>query len=185
MSQAQTIELLDPHSKDLLHVLLEAPLSSLELLSAQLSNEIDETPASLARRAIEAIHVWSTNEKVAFIQGHPRIGEKSNLSALSAAEQAKYATPPTVLKRLEILNAEYERRFEGLRYITFVACRTRAQIAEEMEQLMGISPEDQLDGSSPKPLGPGDDLWEAELKRAIGDIGRIAQDRASKVQVLA
>ncbi|KAG8834753.1 hypothetical protein FRC17_007259 [Serendipita sp. 399] len=176
------MSLLDDHSRELLRVLLEAPPASLDLLSTRISKDTDETAGSLVSRAIDSISLWSTSDKVAFIQGHPRIGEQSNLSALSAAEQAKYATPPAVLRRLEVLNAEYERRFQGLRYITFVAGRTRAQIVEEMERFMNIAPGLEHDETSPKAIGPGDGAWEAELERAIDDIGRIAQDRASKLQ---
>lgn len=106
---------LSDESKILLRTLLEAPSASLELLRTQLSDKPDESPSALAQRAIELVYTWPTADKAAFIHGHPRIGEQSNLSTLSAAEQAKYATPPEVLQRLAILNEEYERRFRGLR----------------------------------------------------------------------
>ncbi|PVG03112.1 hypothetical protein CPB86DRAFT_695443 [Serendipita vermifera] len=172
---------LDSRDQETLKILLEAPTDSLSLLSTQLASVRGVTPSALAARAIELIHTWSTDDKAAFIHGHPRIGEQSNLSALSAAEQAKYATPPEVLERLRVLNMEYERRFPGLRYITFVAGRTRAQIVQEMEELMELKENRQPNGETPIPLSPGDEQWEAELKRAIDDIGRIANDRASKL----
>jgi 2-oxo-4-hydroxy-4-carboxy--5-ureidoimidazoline (OHCU) decarboxylase len=106
---------LDSRDQDLLKKLLEAPASSLSLLNTQLASVPGETPGELAARAIKLILTWPTEDKAAFIHGHPRIGEQSNLSALSAAEQAKYATPPEVLERLQVLNTEYERRFQGLR----------------------------------------------------------------------
>ncbi|QRW17144.1 glucose-6-phosphate isomerase [Rhizoctonia solani] len=71
-----------------------------------------------------------------FVAGHPRIGEVSNLSALSAAEQAKHATPPEVLERLKELNEAYEKRYPGLVYITFVNGRTRADIVPEWKRLL-------------------------------------------------
>jgi 2-oxo-4-hydroxy-4-carboxy--5-ureidoimidazoline (OHCU) decarboxylase len=101
--------------RGLLHTLLEAPPSSLNLLCAQMSAESAESPSAVAEKAVALIHTWQPEDKAAFIHGHPRIGEQSNLSALSAAEQAKYATPPEVLERLKVLNQEYERRFTGLR----------------------------------------------------------------------
>jgi hypothetical protein len=73
------------------------------------------SPLLIASLAIELIHTWPTSDKAAFIHGHPRIGEQSNLSAMSAAEQARYATPPEVLERLAVLNQEYERVYPGLR----------------------------------------------------------------------
>ncbi len=101
--------------RDLLHTLLEAPPASLDLLCSQMPRDIFSSPATIASKAVALIHAWPTAEKALFIHGHPRIGEQSNLSALSAAEQAKHATPPEVLERLQVLNAEYERRFTGLR----------------------------------------------------------------------
>lgn len=107
--------ILNDRSRELLKTLLEAPPSSLDLMCMQLADEPDESPAALSKRAIDLVHTWPTSEKASFIHGHPRIGEQSNLSALSAAEQARYATPPEVLERLRVLNIEYERRYAGLR----------------------------------------------------------------------
>jgi hypothetical protein len=64
-----------------------------------------------------------------------------------------------------------------------VAGRTRAHIVQEMEGVLDLPAGEQPDGMSPYPLGPGDKDWESELTRAIDDIGRIAQDRASKTDV--
>lgn len=101
--------------REILHTLLEAPASSLDLLCTQIPNDASSSPSEIASKAVSLIHAWPTADKASFIHGHPRIGEQSNLSALSAAEQSKYATPPEVLERLRVLNQEYERRFEGLR----------------------------------------------------------------------
>lgn len=146
-----------------------------------MTSDTPSSPSEIASKAVSLIHTWPTAEKASFIHGHPRIGEQSNLSALSAAEQAKYATPPEVLERLRVLNQEYERRFEGLRYITFVAGRTRAQIAQEMERALGLTEGEMPNEEAALRLGPGDEVWEQELTRAIEDIGRIAQDRATKM----
>ncbi|CAG8596194.1 10402_t:CDS:2 [Acaulospora colombiana] len=173
---------LDSRDQETLKTLLETPVSSLSLLSTQLASVQGDTPSALAARAIELIHTWSTEDKAAFIHGHPRIGEQSNLSALSAAEQAKYATPPEVLERLRVLNIERHLCMALIQVssITFVAGRTRAQIVQEMEESMELKENRQPNSETPAPLGPGDEQWEAELKRAIDDIGRIANDRASK-----
>jgi hypothetical protein len=48
-----------------------------------------------------------------------------------------------------------------------------------MENRMELKEGEQPDGETPAPLGPGDEQWEAELERAIGDIRAIANDRAS------
>jgi 2-oxo-4-hydroxy-4-carboxy--5-ureidoimidazoline (OHCU) decarboxylase len=115
MSTTQPPITLNDDSKELLRTLLEAPPSSLELLCTQLPDKADESAVALSKRAIDLVHTWSTSEKAEFIHGHPRIGEQSNLSALSAAEQARSATSPEVLERLRVLNIEYERRYRGLR----------------------------------------------------------------------
>lgn len=54
-----------------------------------------------------------------------------------------------------------------------------------MEALMDLSSFEQPDGQTPPPVGPGDAGWESELKRAIDDIGHIAQDRAAKLVLVA
>ena len=123
---------------------------------------------------------WPDDLKARFIEGHPRIGEVNGLSKLSAKEQAAAATPPEVLGRLVHLNACYEYKYPGLRYITFVNGRTRAVIMEEMEDVLGF--ERSLSASEPtvqsvKKVEVGDQDWKAELNRAVVDVGRIAKSR--------
>ena len=131
--------------------------------------------------ALAAITDWDDDLKSQFIGGHPRIGESKNLSNLSANEQgaAVSPTPPEVLVRLTHLNACYERRYPGLRYITFVNGRSRATIAEEMEDCLGIehslSTEPPVEGLEPVEMGSVE--WTTELNRAIMDVGRIAESR--------
>ena len=127
-------------------------------------------------------------EQARFIAGHPRIGEVSGLSALSAAEQAAVATPPSILARLAHLNALYERRYPGLVYITFVAGRTRAQIVPEMEGVLGIEPvQEGKEGEPPvetiTPIAVESEAWKRELDRAVVDVGRIAKSRLAKLGV--
>lgn len=55
----------------------------------------------------QEISTWTDDDKADFIGGHPRIGEVSNLSKLSAAEQASQATGPEVLARLEVGGETY------------------------------------------------------------------------------
>lgn len=126
------------------------------------------------------IKAWNPEERASFIAGHPRIGEVSNLSTLSAAEQATKATPPEVLSRLEYLNAQYERAFPGLRYITFVNGRSRAQIVPEMEGVL------ELQGGGEKEVGVrelGSSEWTSELDRAIDDVVLIAKSRLRNLGV--
>ena len=136
----------------------------------------------IIRVAIGVMGGWGDELRSQFITGHPRIGENKNLSNLSAMEQGAgvSATSPDVLARLAHLNSCYERRYSGLRYITFVNGRSRAVIAEEMEDVLGIehslSP-DEPPVDSLKPVDANGAAWRAELDRAIVDIGRIAESR--------
>ena len=72
-------------------------------------------PGTLLWSAETVIRSWPVVDQASFIHGHPRIGELAGLSALSAQEQTKLATPHEVLQRLAYLNEEYERRYPGLR----------------------------------------------------------------------
>jgi 2-oxo-4-hydroxy-4-carboxy--5-ureidoimidazoline (OHCU) decarboxylase len=140
--------------------------------------------------AIAQVATWDLPLRAKFIEGHPRIGETKNLSALSAKEQGATPTvsptPPEVLARLAHLNACYERRYPGLRYITFVNGRSRAAVALEMEDVLGLphslSP-DQPPVGEVSPIETGTDAWRSELDRAVLDVGRIAQSRLGSIKI--
>lgn len=67
------------------------------------------------------------------------IGEVKGLSKLSGKEQSGGgATPKEVLEKLAHLNQLYCKVYPGLRYITFVNGRTRAQIIPEFESILGL-----------------------------------------------
>lgn len=74
----------------------------------------------------------STNktELHSIIGSHPRLGAKKVESAQSAAEQAQLQSGDAT--ELAALNAEYEARFPGLRYVVFVNGRGRPEIMENM-----------------------------------------------------
>ena len=171
-----------------LEILFEHSPILVNVLEPQLNGVLKSSPdiASYSRLidvALAEISKWNTQAQSQFISGHPRIGENKNLSALSANEQGANnvsPTPPEVLARLVHLNACYEKKYPGLRYITFVDGRSRAAIAEEMEDMLGfphsLSPtHPALDDISPIEVG-GED-WKNELDRALFDIGRIAKSR--------
>jgi len=139
----------------------------------------------LVDAALEAIASWDTSSQSEFISGHPRIGESKNLSNLSAREQGVTTpgvvpTPPEVLARLSHLNACYETKYPGLRYITFVNGRSRRAIAEEMEDVLGFEHSLLVDQPYLTSLSPAEAKgpeWQAELHRAIRDVGLIAKSR--------
>ncbi|KAI0352329.1 hypothetical protein OH77DRAFT_1428626 [Trametes cingulata] len=130
--------------------------------------------------ALEVIASWPDDLKAQFIAAHPRIGEVKGLSHLSAQEQAAKATPPEVLARLAHLNACYERKYPGLVYITFVNGRSREEIKDEMEDVLGF--EHSLSPNEPpvesiQSVEVGAEEWKKELDRAVVDVGRIAKSR--------
>ena len=131
---------------------------------------------------IRELNDWPHGQQASFLGGHPRIGEIKGLSALSASEQAAHATPPEVLARLLELNEEYERRYPGLRYITFVNGRSRKMIMVEMEDKLGVGGAwDKGDSRDVHQLGGLE--WVSEVRRALEDIGKIAKSRLVALKV--
>ncbi|GAA5857183.1 hypothetical protein JCM8547_009359 [Rhodosporidiobolus lusitaniae] len=176
------------------------PLTS--ILAPQLHTTITSLPAADKPKTYHAfldlaqavVDKWDIEDQAEFLAAHPRIGETKNLSKASEGEQAPQAgagaTPGVVLKRLQNLNSLYEQAFPGLRYITFVNGRTRAEIVPELEGLLSLSlpapsqsfPEPKLGDLKAKlrvyPTGSGP--WRAELKRGIEDMWKIAHSRVDK-----
>lgn len=72
------------------------------------------------------------------------------------------------------LNARYEKVYPGLRYITFVNGRSRAEIAQEIEGVLS---------SNQESVEVGGDQWTRELNRAVTDVGRIAKSRLNKLGI--
>ncbi|KAL2829995.1 Oxo-4-hydroxy-4-carboxy-5-ureidoimidazoline decarboxylase [Aspergillus cavernicola] len=110
---------------------------------------------------------------VGILGSHPRLGqpkvaatgEGEHLSELSRKEQAGLNTGAEELgERLRVLNGEYEERFPGLRFVTFVNGRGRDVIMEEMRGRI-----DRGDG-------------EQEVEEIIQAMCDIAKDRARKLE---
>lgn len=115
----------------------------------------------------------------AILGSHPRLGAKKVTSAQSRAEQAQLnnstnpspattttTAPSSQTDDLTLLNAEYEARFPGLRYVVFVNGRGREAIAEDARTR----------------IARGDVVAEErEIVRAMVDIAR---DRAGKLGVV-
>ncbi|KAG5639086.1 hypothetical protein H0H81_007030 [Sphagnurus paluster] len=179
---ARSLSILFEHSSVLVNRLEPELAESLAPLSSY--SELIDT-------ALTALRSWSRSLQSEFISGHPRIGETQNLSNLSAIEQgdAKSGaspTPPEVLARLAHLNACYEARYPGLRYITFVNGRSRQAIAEEMEDRLDFEHSLSRDippVSSVRAVEVNSPEWDVELQRALGDIGLIAKSRLTSLGV--
>ncbi|KAJ2914632.1 hypothetical protein MD484_g5773, partial [Candolleomyces efflorescens] len=179
-----------------LSILFEHSPILVSRLEPQLHEIFHKTPSSLnsyeglVDLSLAEILKWDIPAQSEFISGHPRIGESSNLSKLSAKEQGAQGlkpTPPEVLKRLEHLNTAYEVKYPGLRYITFVNGRSRAAIAEEMEDVLGwehsLEP-NEASLSIIQPLEKTSEEWLSELKRAVEDVGKIAKSRLNSLGVV-
>jgi len=107
-------------------------------------------------RARTLVHELSEDEKREILDAHPAIGQRTALSARSAAEQGAddYSD---VLAELAELNAEYERR-HGFRFVVFVNRRPKAAILEVLRERLDRPTED-------------------ELETALGELVAIAEDR--------
>ncbi|KAL4904836.1 hypothetical protein BDW74DRAFT_178409 [Aspergillus multicolor] len=106
---------------------------------------------------------------VGILGSHPRLGQPKtaaaeHLSELSRKEQANLNTgAEEQAEQLRLLNAEYEEKFPGLRFVTFVNGRSRGVIMEEMRAR----------------IDRGD--TEREIEEIIQGMVAIAKDRASKL----
>ncbi|PKY06040.1 hypothetical protein P168DRAFT_289434 [Aspergillus campestris IBT 28561] len=100
---------------------------------------------------------------------HPRLGRpkvaQEQLSELSQKEQAQLNVGAEELaEKLRAMNEEYESRFPGLRFVTFVNGRSREVIMEEMRQRIDRGDADR------------------EVTETIQAMCDIAKDRARKLQ---
>ena len=97
------------------------------------------SPAELVERMRAMVPALTEEEKIATLNAHPRIGEDpGRLSARSLREQGDDALP-----ELELLNAEYERRF-GFRFVVFVNRRPKSQIVEVLKQRLQRPREEEM-----------------------------------------
>ena len=102
-------------------------------------------------------------EQIELLNAHPRIGAApASVSALSYSEQGYDRDSGTaeLQNRLDELNDEYEGRF-GFRFVVFVNGRSRAEIADVMEQHIAAE-------------------RTSEKMRALRDVIAIARSRSSK-----
>ncbi|KAK5655276.1 hypothetical protein OQA88_5843 [Cercophora sp. LCS_1] len=111
----------------LLVPILRTPHASYTSLLAKIRTTLREYHASLTASDRQPLHE--------ILGSHPRLGEpkKETLSEQSAQEQKKLQEGGEEEARLLTeLNAEYEARFPGLRYVVFVNGRGRGEVMEDM-----------------------------------------------------
>lgn len=141
--------------RDLPRQLTAEQLSELFEGDTALVRRLAETEDPLTNAAAVAANL-TEGEKLEALNAHPAIGQRTGLSARSAAEQGADADP-AVLEELARLNADYEQR-HGFRFVVFVNRRPKAEILDVLRSRID-NPRDQ------------------ELDTAVGELVAIAEDR--------
>lgn len=108
-------------------------------------------------RAEDVLVTIGYKEKLEALNAHPAIGQRTGLSARSAAEQGD-DPDPAVLEELARLNAEYEERF-GFRFVVFVNRRSKVEILEVLRERIGRTREEELDTGCGELVAIARDRW--------------------------
>ncbi len=108
-------------------------------------------------RADDVLAALSEEDKVEALAAHPAIGQRTGLSARSAAEQGD-DDDPCVLVELTALNVAYERKF-GFRFVVFVNRRPKAEILEVLRERIGRTREEELDTGCRELVAIARDRW--------------------------
>ena len=99
-----------------------------------------QSPEQVVAAMRSVLPTLTDEEKIATLNGHPRIGEDpKRLSARSLDEQGADTLP-----ELAELNAEYEQRF-GFRFVVFVNRRPKSEIVEVLRQRLTRSREEEME----------------------------------------
>jgi 2-oxo-4-hydroxy-4-carboxy--5-ureidoimidazoline (OHCU) decarboxylase len=108
-------------------------------------------------RARALVHELSFEEKKEVLDAHPAIGERTALSARSAAEQGS-DDDPGVLDELARLNREYQAR-HGFRFVVFVNRRPKAEILDVLRSRIGRPTRDELETALDELVAIAEDRW--------------------------
>jgi 2-oxo-4-hydroxy-4-carboxy--5-ureidoimidazoline (OHCU) decarboxylase len=119
----------------------------------ELLAEIDD-PLERANAVIDAM---SQEDKVEALSAHPAIGQRTGLSARSAAEQGA-DEDPCALADLAALNFAYEAKF-GFRFVVFVNRRPKAEILDVLRGRLGRTREEELDTGCRELVAIARDRW--------------------------
>lgn len=109
------------------------------------------------RRADDVLAGLEEADKLEALAAHPTIGQRTGLSARSAAEQGTNVDP-CLLAELAALNAAYERRF-GFRFVVFVDGRPRNEILRVLHERLGRTREEELDTGCRELVAIARDRW--------------------------
>ena len=127
------------------------------------------SPAAMIAAARRVKDLLTESEKIATLDAHPRIGERSErLSAASLREQGT-----EVLAELDSLNERYESRF-GFRFVIHVNRRSKAAILE----MLRLRVENDRDQELATGLQAVVDIAQDRLAQ-----DRLAQDRLAEGEV--
>ena len=108
-------------------------------------------------RARTLVHELPLDEKREILDAHPAIGQRTGLSARSAAEQGS-DDDPAVLAELAQLNAAYEER-HGFRFVVFVNRRPKAEILEVLRSRIGNPTDEELETALDELVAIAEDRW--------------------------
>jgi 2-oxo-4-hydroxy-4-carboxy--5-ureidoimidazoline (OHCU) decarboxylase len=108
-------------------------------------------------QAEEVLAAMSDDEKVEALNAHPAIGQRTGLSARSAAEQGDDADP-AVLSELAYLNQVYEEKF-GFRFVVFVAGRSKLEVLEVLQERIGSTRDEELATACHELVAIAKDRW--------------------------
>jgi 2-oxo-4-hydroxy-4-carboxy--5-ureidoimidazoline (OHCU) decarboxylase len=128
--------------------LFEGRTRFVELL-AEHDDPLGSAPAVIAQ--------LTDDEKRDVLDAHPAIGQKSGLSARSAAEQGT-DDDPDVLAELARLNADYEAR-HGFRFVVFVNRRPKAEILLVLRERIANPTDRELETALRELVAIATDRW--------------------------
>jgi 2-oxo-4-hydroxy-4-carboxy--5-ureidoimidazoline (OHCU) decarboxylase len=108
-------------------------------------------------RARTLVHELPLEQKREILAAHPAIGQRTGLSARSAAEQGS-EEDPAVLEELALLNAEYEAR-HAFRFVVFVNRRPKSEILEVLRARIGRPTDVELETALDELVAIAVDRW--------------------------
>jgi 2-oxo-4-hydroxy-4-carboxy--5-ureidoimidazoline (OHCU) decarboxylase len=108
-------------------------------------------------RARTLVHELPLEQKREILAAHPAIGQRTGLSARSAAEQGS-EEDPAVLEELALLNAEYEAR-HAFRFVVFVNRRPKSEILEVLRARIGRPTDVELETALDELVAIAEDRW--------------------------
>ena len=108
-------------------------------------------------RARTLVHELPYEEKVEILAAHPAIGQRSGLSARSAAEQGA-EDDPEVVEELARLNEAYEER-HGFRFVVFVNRRPKSEILDVLRVRITNATDQELETALSELVAIAEDRW--------------------------